>query len=82
MRLLELIALSTVASAACSGQTISTFGGTLYSGCSLADGVQATTACLSAAGIVLDKQGNLYYADGRYALIRKINPQGIVTTIG
>jgi hypothetical protein len=54
--------------------------GTLYSNCSLADGVQATGACLSASGIVLDQQGNLYYADGRYFKIRKITPQGIVWT--
>lgn len=82
IRSFALIALAALASA-CYGQgTISSLGGTLYSNCSQADGVQASTACLSAAGIVLDKQGNLYYADGRYGLIRKINPQGIVTTIG
>jgi hypothetical protein len=79
--LFESIALVTLASA-CYGQgTISSFGGTLYSNCSQADGVQATTACLSAGGIVLDKQGNLYYADGRYAKVRKITPSGVVSTL-
>jgi trimeric autotransporter adhesin len=80
---IHLLATAALAAAACFAQgIITTVGGTLYSNCSLANGVQAPTACMSPGGIALDKQGNLYYADGRYALIRKITPGGIVSTIG
>jgi hypothetical protein len=82
IRAIQLIAASALAAAACYGQTISTLGGTLYSACSLADGAQALTACMSPGGMVMDKLGNLYYADGRYYNIRKIDKTGIVTTLG
>jgi sugar lactone lactonase YvrE len=82
IRFVECVAIAVLSAAACYGQTISSIGGTLYSNCSLANGIQATGACLSAGGIALDKSGNLYYADGRYGLIRKITPGGVVTTIG
>jgi len=82
IRAIQLFAPVALAAAACYGQeTISTLGGTLYSACSTADGVQALTACMSPGGMVMDKLGNLYFSDGRYFKIRKIDNLGIVTTV-
>jgi len=33
-------------------------------------------------GLVLDKEGNIFVADSQNALIRKISPEGMVTTVG
>ena len=49
-----------------------------YSG----DGGPATSAQLSTpAGLALDAKGNLYIADSGNAVIRKVNPAGLITTV-
>lgn len=46
------------------------------------DNIPATAAVLSYPyGIALDAAGNIYYADGGFSRIRKINTAGIITTI-
>ena len=61
--------------------TITTFagnGGDGYSG----DSGPATQAQLSKPfGLALDKKGNLYIADRENNRVRKVNPQGIITTV-
>ena len=61
--------------------TITTFagnGGDGYSG----DSGPATKAQLSKPfGLALDKKGNLYIADRENNRVRKVNPQGIITTV-
>ena len=61
--------------------TITTFagnGGDRYSG----DSGPATKAQLSKPfGLALDKKGNLYIADRENNRVRKVNPQGIITTV-
>ncbi|HIE80717.1 MAG TPA: hypothetical protein EYQ03_08875, partial [Nitrospinaceae bacterium] len=61
--------------------TITTFagnGGDGYSG----DSGPATKAQLSKpVGLALDKKGNLYIADRENNRVRKVNPQGIITTV-
>src|SRR6476659_4041997 len=52
--------------------------GPLYSG----DGGRATNASLSApGGLAVDRAGNIYIADTSNDRIRKVSPNGIITTI-
>ena len=45
------------------------------------DGGPATSASIGAAqGVVVDKAGNIYIADGIFNLIRKVDAQGIIST--
>lgn len=53
-------------------------GRSTYSG----DGGPATTAGVWPSGIAADGNGNLYIAEYQHARIRKIDPSGIITTIG
>jgi RHS repeat-associated protein len=62
---------------------ITTFAGNpkcfIYNG---GNGVPATEACLySVLGMYADSGGNLYLADGDNYCVRKVDPNGIITTI-
>jgi len=68
-KLLFLIVFS--ASHGCFSQVISTFAG---GGTVLGDGGPATAAMLIGdGGVVSDRLGNIYYADGSHNRIRKMN---------
>jgi len=61
-------------------QTITTVAGNGNLGNS-GDGGPATSASIGAAqGVVVDKAGNIYIADGIFNLIRKVDAQGIIST--
>jgi TonB family protein len=63
------------------GGTINTFAGNGIRGFS-GDGGPATSAQLNApAGLALDRAGNLYVADSGNASIRRITPDGKISTI-
>jgi sugar lactone lactonase YvrE len=54
------------------GSTSSTYGG---------DGGQAILAGVSPSGVAVDGDGNLYIAEQGFSRIRKVSPDGIITTI-
>jgi sugar lactone lactonase YvrE len=59
---------------------VTTFAGKAgYSGS--VDGVGTNALFSSPTGITVDGEGNLYVADLDYAVIRKITPDGVVTTL-
>jgi len=58
---------------------VSILAGSGYPGSS--DGTGAQASFNDPAGIVADAQGNIYVADQINATIRKVTPQGVVTTI-
>ena len=61
--------------------TTSTIAGSFTAGYS-GDGGQATAAKLNKPWVVTtDKAGNIYIADSRNNVIRKVNPAGIISTI-
>lgn len=58
--------------------TVAGNGNVVYSG----DGVQATTTAVhSPGGIAVDAQGNLYISEGSDSRVRKVDANGIITTI-
>jgi hypothetical protein len=57
--------------------TVAGIGITGYTG----DGGQVTAAKIDVGGMASDKMGNLYFADGTANVIRKIDVNGIITTI-
>lgn len=63
---------------------VSTIAGIIsndYSVPAVVDGIGPNARFGSPRGIVIDGAGNLYVADSSYRQIRKINPQGVVTTL-
>ena len=61
--------------------TITTVAGNGTAGFS-GDGGQATDAeLMNPEGLAIDSEGNLYIADSGNARVRKVTPQGIITTI-
>ncbi len=60
--------------------TITTVAGTGQAGFS-GDGGPATKAQLTAYDVALDRQGNLYISDTENQRIRKVNKEGIITTV-
>jgi uncharacterized protein (TIGR03437 family) len=62
--------------------TITTVAGNGSSTTAIGDGGQATSATLSGpAAIAVDTVGNLYISDTGHYLIRKVSPNGIITTV-
>ncbi|SED12939.1 Ig-like domain (group 3) [Nocardioides exalbidus] len=60
--------------------TITTYGGTGISGFS-GDGGPATLARLRVASMAIDAAGTVYFTDQGNGYVRKITPDGIITTI-
>ncbi|MEN2489349.1 T9SS type A sorting domain-containing protein [Flavobacterium sp. B11] len=58
--------------------TVSTFAGSTFG---FADGPGATAKIWQPTGICIDKSGNLYVTDRINQRIRKITPQGVVSTL-
>lgn len=57
--------------------TIAGNGTQTYNG----DGIPATSAAIDVRGIAVDALGNLYIADGANGRIRKVSPQGTISTL-
>lgn len=57
---------------------ITVFGGDAYGA---ADGVEGAASFFSPTGLVADRTGNVYVADASNHTIRKISPEGMVTTV-
>lgn len=64
-------------------QTISTFAGSMAKGAGYnGDGGQANAAQLNKpSSIALDKAGNVYITDFQNNVVRKVNAEGVITTI-
>jgi uncharacterized protein (TIGR03437 family) len=60
--------------------TITTVAGNGVDGFSGDGGLAASAELSSPAGVAVDSSGNLYIADGPNARIRRVSPQGIITT--
>ncbi|TXH69131.1 MAG: hypothetical protein E6Q88_09445, partial [Lysobacteraceae bacterium] len=45
------------------------------------DGIQATSAAIAVAGIAVDGAGNLYIADKQNHRVRKVAPNGVISTV-
>jgi serine/threonine-protein kinase len=58
---------------------VTTLAGNGQAGCK--DGSGDSASFFNPAGLSVDKKGNVYVADTHNSLIRKISPEGIVTTI-
>jgi len=50
-------------------------------GSATTDGIPATSASIEPTGITVDRQGNLFIADNITRQVRRVNPQGIITTV-
>ena len=57
--------------------TVAGNGGLAYSG----DGIPATNSGIDAGDMVVDRFGNLFIADGGHNLIRKVDTNGIITSV-
>ena len=69
--------ITTVAGAGAWGSS----GGFLIGGYSGDDGPAINAHLNAAAGIAVDNQGNLFIADTRNHRVRKVDPNGIITTV-
>jgi uncharacterized protein (TIGR03437 family) len=77
---INLLAALAVLAAPLFCQTITTVAGNGNLGNS-GDGGPATSASIGAAqGVVVDKAGNIYIADGIFNVIRKVDTKGIIST--
>ena len=73
------VSVATIATAQTTTYNVSAFAGAPRS---LGDGGPATSALLwSPRGIALDAAGNLYIADTVHARIRRVGPDGTITTV-
>ena len=63
------------------GPTIPGLGGPTTGLCGNKDGQGSAARFLSPNGVAVDKNGNVYVADTNNSTIRKITPQGLVTTL-
>ncbi len=61
------------------GQIITTIAGNGMSGLDSGDGGQATAATINPDCIAIDKDGAIYFSNGR--IVRKIDSAGIITTV-
>jgi sugar lactone lactonase YvrE len=61
-------------------EVVTTFAGNLNTPGSV-DGTGGAARFNQVAGLAIDKNGNLYVADSDNLLIRKVTPQGVVTTL-
>ena len=74
------LALSLLAAAFASGQTITTFAGNGTAGFS-GDGGQATQSQINrVVGLAVDASGNIYFADEVNNRVRKVDANGVITT--
>ncbi len=63
------------------GQVITTVAGTGTIGYTGDNGPAINAKLRQPSGVILDKKGNLYFADAGNSVIRKIDTSGIITTI-
>ncbi len=78
---LPLVAVTGASPGDVAERYIYTFAGTGVTGGDVGDGGPATAAQLGSSGVALDGTGNLYVADSRTDGIRRIDAQGVITTI-
>jgi len=82
IRLVQWLAAFAMTALAGYGQGIITTVAGSSKCCNSADGGQAVDTWLpSASGITVDRQGNLYIWEGGSSKIRKVSPNGIITTV-
>lgn len=60
---------------------ISTFAGTGIAGFGGDGGAAASAQLNQPAGLAFDTSGNLYIADSNNAVVRKVTPQGVISTV-
>ena len=82
MRIVQFFAAAAVTALAGYSQGIITTVAGSSKCCNSADGGQAVDTWLpSATGITVDRQGNLYIWEGGSSKVRKVSPNGIITTV-
>lgn len=77
----EGLSLSSMASGIAPNTVTTIAGGPYTGGPTLVDGPGATARFLNPFGFVLNKDGNFYIADYPNNAIRKVTPQGVVSTL-
>ena len=79
-KLATIIGWSFAIAAACSGQVISTVAGN-GANASAGDGGPALSASFHPDGLTVDSLGNIYIADQNHNRIRKVDVNGVITTV-